>query len=145
MTHKAGVMGCKLTKTIALNDRYVLQVDASKNRAYFTIVGHWRSSADVPRYLEDWRRAIAELSPGFTVLSDLVMGKSPPLDVVELHVEAQKLLVEKGVSRVAEVVEGSVASARVAIDRISRESGMHKATFDNWAEAEEWIDSREPG
>lgn len=134
-----------MTKTIALNDRYVLQVDPSKNRVYFTIVGHWKSPADVPNYLEDWRRAIRELSPGFTILSHLVMAKSPPPDVLELHVEAQKLIVESRLSRVAEVVESNADSTKAAVDRISRESGMCKAVFDYWTEAEDWLDKAEPG
>jgi len=125
-------------KTIAQNDYYVIAVDPKKNRAYLTLIGCWKSRAQVPKYLEDWRKAINELSRGFTVLTDVTRFKAPPADVVTLHTEAQKVLMSGGLNRVAEIV-GSDIIAKMAVDRFSKESGMHKGTFDNWREAEDWL------
>lgn len=130
-------------KTIAQNDYYVLAVDPSKNRAYLTLIGYWRTRADVPKYIEDWRKAMRDLSKGFTVLSDVTRFKAPPADVVQLHMEAQKILMSGGLNKVAELVGHDVIT-KMAIDRFSRESGMFKGTFDSWREADDWLDKKEP-
>ncbi len=132
----------EMMKTIAQNDNYVIAVDPSKNRAYLTLIGYWKSRAEVPKYIDDWKKAIKELSRGFTVLSDVTRMKAPPQDVVQLHTEAQKVLMAGGLSKVAELVGGDVI-AKMAIDRFSRESGMYKGTFDNWREADDWLDKKE--
>ena len=132
----------EMMKTIAQNDNYVIAVDPSKNRAYLTLIGYWKSRAEVPKYIDDWKKAIKELSRGFTVLSDVTRMKAPPQDVVQLHTEAQKVLMAGGLSKVAELV-GSDVIAKMAIDRFSRESGMYKGTFDNWREADDWLDKKE--
>ena len=133
----------KMMKTIAQNDFYVIAVDPAKNRAYLTLIGYWKSRSDVPKYIDDWRKATRELSKGFTVLSDATRMKAPPQDVVQVHTEAQKVLMANGLSKVAELV-GSDVIAKMAIDRFSRESGMYKGTFDNWREADDWLDKKEP-
>ncbi len=131
-----------MMKAIAQNDNYVIAVDPAKNRAYLTLIGYWKSRTEVPGYIDDWRKAIRELSRGFTVLSDVSRMKAPPQDVVPLHTEAQKVLMGSGLSRVAELV-GSDVITRMAVDRFSRESGMYKGTFDNWREADDWLDKKE--
>jgi hypothetical protein len=128
-------------KTIVQNDNYVIAVDPTKNRAYLTLIGYWKSRAEVPKYIEDWRKAIRELSRGFTVLTDVTRFKAPPPHVVTLHTEAQKVLISGGLNKVAEIV-GSDIIAKMAVDRFSKESGMHKGTFDNWREAEDWLDKK---
>lgn len=131
-----------MMKTVAQNDCYVISVDLAKNRAYLTLLGYWKSRADVPRYIDDWKDAVNELSRGFTVLSDTRRMKTPPQDVVQLHAQAQKALIAAGLSKTAELV-GSDAIARLAVDRFSRESGMYKGTFDSWEEANAWLDKKE--
>ncbi len=75
-------------KIMAETEYYVIAVDPAKNRAYLSLIGYWKSRADVPRYLEDWRQAIGPLSAGFTVLTDVTRMKPPPQDVTQLHIEA---------------------------------------------------------
>ncbi len=93
-----------MMKTIAQNDNYVIAVDPSKNRTYLTLIGYWKSRAEVPKYIDDWKKAIKELSKGFTILSDVTRMKAPPQDVVQLHTEAQKVLMAGGLSKMAELV-----------------------------------------
>lgn len=130
-------------KTIAQNDYYIIAVDGGKNRAYLTLIGYWKSRSDVPKYIEDWKKALRELSKGFTVLTDVTKFKAPAQEVVSLHTEAQKVLMTAGLSKVAELVGRDVIT-KMSIDRFSRESGMYKGTFDNWREADEWLDKKEP-
>jgi hypothetical protein len=130
-------------KTIAQNDYYVIAVDATKNRLYLTLIGYWKSRAEVPKYIEDLKKATRELSKGYTILTDVTKMKAPPQDVVSLHMEAQKVVLAAGLSKTAELV-GRDAIAKLAVDRFSRESGMYKGTFDNWREADDWLDKVEP-
>jgi hypothetical protein len=128
-------------KTIAQNDYYVIAADPSKNRMYLTLIGYWRSRAEVPKYIEDLKKATRELSRGYTILTDVTKMKAPPQDVVTLHTEAQKVVLAAGLSKTAELV-GSDIFTKMSVDRFSKESGMHKGTFDNWREADEWLDKK---
>jgi hypothetical protein len=69
--------------------------------------------------------------------------KAPPQDVVSLHTEAQKVVLSAGLSKTAELV-GSNIITKMSVDRFSKESGMYKGTFDNWRDADEWLDKKEP-
>lgn len=132
-----------MRETIAQNDYYIITVDRSKNRAYFTLMGYWKSRQDVPEYLDDWRKAGQKLSRGFTVLSDLTRMKVPPPDVAQLHTEAQRIVVSAGSTKTAELVGHDVIT-RMAIDRFSQDSGMRKRAFESWGEANDWLDEKEP-
>ena len=96
----------------------------------------------VPNYLGDLIKAVGELSKDFTILTDVTQMKAPPADVGALHAEAQKVLVDAGLKKTAEVV-GQDVITKMAVDRLSRESGMNKGTFGNKKEAEAWLDEKE--
>ncbi len=129
-------------KIVAENEHYILAVDPVRNRVYLTLIGFWKSRAVAPRYLEDLRRATRDVTRGYTILTDLTKMKAPPADVTAMHTEAQQLLVAAGLSKTAEIL-GEDIIARMSVDRISRVSGMYKGTFDNWREAESWLDKVE--
>ncbi len=132
-----------MPKTIAQNEYYMIAVDPAKNRIYLTLISYWRSRADVPTYIEDLKKATQYVSKGFTILTDLSLMRAPHPDVVQLHTEAQRIVVSAGLTKTAEVI-GPDANTNIAIERFSRDSGMHKRTFDLWREADEWLDEKEP-
>ena len=74
-------------------------------------------------------KATRELSKGYTILTDVTRMKAPPQDVVNLHTEAQKVVIAAGLSKTAELV-GHDAITKMSVDRFSKESGMYKGTFD---------------
>ena len=125
---------------IAQNECYAIQVDKKKNRLYLTLIGYWKSRAVVPNYLEDMKKASLELSQDYTILTDVTQIKTPPQDVVSLHLEAQKLVTTDGLKKTAELV-GQDVIVQMAFDRFSRESGMPKGTFVDKQEAEAWLDT----
>jgi hypothetical protein len=47
-------------KTIAQNDYYVIAVDPRKNRGYLTLIGYWKSRAEVPKYIEEGDTGIVQ-------------------------------------------------------------------------------------
>lgn len=123
---------------VASNNFYSIKVDKNKNIIYFSIIGSWGKRSDVENYLEDWNKAIKLVKPGFKILSDLT--KMGPTLLTDLHLEAQKMLIEKGLDKVAEVYDGQVF-AKMQIDKVSETSGMKKAVFDDMKKAEEWLEN----
>ncbi len=127
-------------KEIADNTYYSIYVDKLKNRVYLTVKGFWKNQAVVSNYLEDIKKATnEETSPGYTILTDVTQMRTPPQDVAELHIEAQKICVESGLRKTAELLEKNVA-AQMALERYSKHSGMKKRSFYDKAKAEAWLD-----
>lgn len=124
---------------IAANDTYIISVDPSKNRLYLKVIGFWQDSSAAPNYIDDLRKACTPLSEGFTVVADLTEMKAPPPEVGLVHQEAQKLLLDTGLKKTAEV-HSADAIAQMAVDRYSKTSGMEKMVFDNTGDAETWLD-----
>lgn len=129
-----------MTINIAQKPQYKLSVSKAKNRVYLTIIGFWRKPAEVPEYVHDWRKAIAELSPGFTLLTDARQMKIHPNSVIGLHEEAQSLIIKAGVRKVAEVQANKVAEMQ--LDGVSKETKMPKRNFNDPAKAEQWLDEQ---
>ncbi len=127
-------------KTIASNDYYRLSVDKFKNRIYLDILGNWKSSRDVPRYIGDINKAVKNLRRGFTVLSDLTNMRVGAAKVNEVHERAQKILVDSGLKKTAEIMPVS-ALVKMQVDRYSNASKMNKAQFENKRLAESWLDN----
>ncbi len=123
--------------TIAKNKFYEIAVDQSKNRIYFKIIGFWQSPDVVPNYLNDIKKASKEVTPGYTILSDLKEMKTPPQEVGELHKYAQTVLVTAGLRKTAEIVESAVLG--MALSNYAKASNMNKKPFSSLVEAENWL------
>jgi len=124
--------------TIADNEAYTIDVAVEKNRAYLTIKGYWRNPEAVPDYLNDWSRALGQLTQGFTLLTDAREMKTHPQDVKEVHRQAQVLVKEKGVARVAELVVNSITE--VQLNAVAKTTEFPKMSFRDTADAEKWLD-----
>lgn len=129
-----------MRKELVNNEYYETFVDTEKNRLYSIYRGFWKSKSDFPNYIEETKRAMSFLTPGFTSLVDLREMKIPAPEVAELLVEAQKISAEAGFSRGARILDGAIV--KIAAGRVTRESEAEEKvrTFDNWEEAEAWLD-----
>ncbi len=127
-------------KEILKNDYYSITVDEKKNRIYLTITGFWKDTNSVTNYISDLTEACRRLTKGFTILTDITQMKPPSPEVGEIHMKAQKVLVDAGLSHTAEILPAS-AVAKMAVDRYSDESGMKKGSFSSTPEAEVWLDN----
>lgn len=123
---------------IAQTPQYELAVSTAKNRAYLKIIGFWRDPEQVPDYINDWKKTVAGLKPGFTLLTDAREMKIHPGAVRALHEEAQNLIIEAGVKRVAELQKNK--PAEMQLDGVSKETKMPKRNFNDQEEAEHWLD-----
>jgi hypothetical protein len=127
------------TTTIATNPQYELLVSKAKNRAFLKIVGFWRNPEQVANYVEDWKKALTMLTPGFTLVTDAREMKIHPGSVRKLHEEAQTLITNFGVKAVAEIQAEVVT--KMQLDGLSKETGMPKENFTDCTEAQIWLDS----
>lgn len=131
-----------MIKHIAKTDFYSIEVDTIKNRMYLTIVGFWRNSTVVPNYLDDIKKASRSLSSGFTILTDVSQMKTPSTEVGSLHERAQRLLIEAGLKKTAEIIPDNKAIEKMVLQRLSTKSGMVRSTFYDKATAEAWLDEK---
>lgn len=125
-------------QSIAQNPQYELSIDKRKNRAYLKINGFWRNPEQVPDYINDWNKAVKELTKGFTLLTDATNMKIHPGSVRELHGKAQALIIKYGVKKVAELQADKIAEFQ--LDGVSKNTGMPKKNFNSKDEAEKWLD-----
>lgn len=128
-----------MKQEIAKNQYYELLVDTEKNRMYYNLFGFWRSVDVVPDNYKDMKTAMSKLKPGFDVIGDLRFAKPPPEPVAELHISTQKLAMDMGLSRTAEIY--SEEAVKFMAERYSRESRMDTQVFSTVSEAEAWLDS----
>lgn len=124
--------------SIAQTPQYEISVDKAKNRVYLRIIGFWRSPEVVPEYINDWKRAVAVVDKGFTLLTDATEMKIHPGAVRELHGQAQALIISKGVKKVAELQADK--SSEIQLNGVSKETQMPKKNFTSKKEAEKWLD-----
>ena len=124
--------------TIAQTPQYQIDVQKEKNRAFLKINGFWRNPEQVSGYLSDWEKAVAELKPGFTLLTDATEMKIHPLTVRVSHEQAQILIIKAGVRKVAELQQNKVAELQ--LDTVSQDTKMPKKNFNEREEAEKWLD-----
>jgi hypothetical protein len=128
-----------MKKVITQNKFYEIAVDTQLNRAYLKIIGFWRSKPEVPHYIPDLEKALAHLQPSFTLLTDLSEMKTHPADVQELHLEAQALLLRKGLTQTAEVFTSSFVQFQAG--NLSRKSKMPLRQFVQLDEAEIYLNT----
>lgn len=80
------------------------------------------------------------MSRGFTLLTDAQKMKVHPKEVKEIHAEAQNLIINKGVSQVAEVLEGDIF-AEAQLNMVSKNTNIPKKEFKSKEEAEDFLNS----
>jgi hypothetical protein len=97
---------------------------------------------DIPNFLNDIRQASDQLSEGFTLLTDVTEMKTHPPEVSDLHVESQKIWLEGGLLKTAELMPPSEVD-RFAHERRAKASGMPCRAFESAEEAETWLDENE--
>lgn len=125
-------------QTIAENKQYVLSADTDKNRAYLRIKGYWRNVDAVPDYLRDWKKTLALMKKGFTLLTDASEMKTHPQDVRKLHEEAQGLVMKAGIAKIAEVIQDDIAEMQ--LDSLAQATKFPKKNFRSVDDAEVWLD-----
>ncbi len=121
------------------NKHYQIGLDKDKNRAYITIVGFWRSPQDVEDYVRHLDQVLLQLQPGFTLLTDLTEMKTHPQVINPIHLAAQQLLLDRGLTQTAEVVSSSIVQFQT--ESLSKQSAMPLRQYVSPQEAEAYLDT----
>jgi len=131
------------TETIVKNKFYEIAINKVKSRVYIQIIGFWRSPQEAGNYLKDLDRALQGFSGKFTLLVDLTQMISHPLEVQPIHLQAQQLLLSRGLLQTAEVYKSSFVQFQTT--KISKQSKMPLQQFTSIEGAEAYLDSIKNG
>ena len=123
---------------VAQNSYYDLKIDKAKNRIYFTIHGFWKNKEAVPSLIIDWEKCVNLTKSGFTILTDMTSMITHPQDLNELHLAAQKIVIDAGVKQVANVLP-SDKIANLQANSFTDNSALPFRNFANCQEAEDWL------
>ncbi|MFX1273948.1 MAG: hypothetical protein ACFFBP_16185 [Promethearchaeota archaeon] len=125
---------------ISINDLYKIEINIEKNRIYLTLNGLWSALVQVSQYLEDIHKAIELLdNDNFTLLIDASNFITPPPELDILHIETQKMLINSGIKRVAEISPPRIIDRRT-LKRYSKKTLFPKRCFTSIYKAEKWLD-----
>ncbi|WP_338790404.1 hypothetical protein V9L05_02950 [Bernardetia sp. Wsw4-3y2] len=126
--------------TIEENQHYKLYISSTKNRIYFSMVGKLQDENQIPCFIEDWKRAIAQVTTNFTVLSDIRLIDLQGKKIEKLHEKVQSFLTENGLLETAEVMPMNDIADLQANQMVER-SGMPTTKFRSIEEAENYLDT----
>ena len=105
-----------------------------------TLKGFWQSLDQVQNYLADIQKGVEALNgKSITMLFDVSNFEIPHPEITILQIQAQKLIVNSRLIYTAEVVPSSVITKKY-LDQYSKKSSMNKRSFNNYTEAEKWLD-----
>jgi hypothetical protein len=125
---------------IAKNNFYKIEISKLKNRGYLTLTDYWNNPSDFSEFINDIKLSSKKLVSGFTFLVNLTQYTGTSMELINLHIDAQKILVNAGLSRVAEVFAGNPLILKLFAESYSKESGAIKMTFENIQIADKWLD-----
>lgn len=90
-------------RLIAFRPEYQITAEITRNRIFYKHFAEIAQAQELPDYIDDWRKALETMRPGFTILSDMT-----DLQVVSAHLsslieQAQQLLEGRGLRMIASV------------------------------------------
>ncbi len=129
-----------MKKMITKTGVYSIYVSTEENRLYITLFGFWMSPAVAPDYVEDILKAIQLLNISFTVLVDMRNMQTPGHLLRDLHIKAQKVVVDAGGVRSAEVIPERI-SLELELEDYATDSLLIRKAFKDIKSAEIWLNS----
>ncbi|WP_070730282.1 hypothetical protein [Hymenobacter lapidarius] len=126
-------------RVIAARPEYQITVEYEKNRLFYQNFGQMQQAVSLPDYLEDWTRALSEVRPGFSILSDMQVVNQCNQALLTIFQAVEQMIVARGVSMVAEVhVPG--LSTRRGCDGVTTAQAMPVRHFLTVWEAVQFLD-----
>jgi hypothetical protein len=124
---------------IALRPEYQLSVDRAKNRIFYQNFEAMQFAHALPHYYADWAAALAEVRPGFNILSDMQVVNQTNQDAALGFQRVEQLIVAHGVRMMAEVHMPGLPTRRLS-DDITTEQSMPVRRFLSIWEAMQFLD-----
>ncbi|TGE10205.1 hypothetical protein [Hymenobacter fodinae] len=123
---------------IAYRPEYRIYLDTHLNMLLYEQLEEMTFARHLPYYLEDWQRALEQLQPGFTVLSDVRRTLGPNLDLLPTFLRSYELMQTAGVVMMAEVYPSG--PTRMPVSRIlNKLSSLPTRQFTDVAAAEDFL------
>lgn len=118
----------------------VTKIDTEKNRIYLSFEG-FMTLEDAKKLRDDYRNAIEQCKPGYTVVTNAINYKPGTPEVQEVVASMTKMAGDTGCGKVARVV-GNKPLGGMQIDRLSKEqAGYPSRNFETIEEAEAYLDT----
>ncbi|WP_426059854.1 hypothetical protein [Hymenobacter sp. B1770] len=126
-------------RLIAFRPEYQLTVENEKNRLFYQNFLQMQQATCLPHYIEDWKAALAEVSPGFSILSDMQVVNQASQTLRVKFQAVEQLIVQRGVSVVAEVHVPGLPTRR-SCDEVTTSQVMPVRQFLTIWEAAQFLD-----
>ncbi|MBI5845507.1 MAG: hypothetical protein HZB23_12660 [Deltaproteobacteria bacterium] len=120
---------------------YRIEADSGKNRLYVTL--GQKNDCDELSVMENLKKELSKLTPGFTVLTDFSAFLPVRQDDAQLITKAQEILIRKGMGMSARVVNSAVV--KMQVERRARETDFPSRTVETVEEAEIFLDAWQAG
>lgn len=120
---------------------YRIEADSGKNRLYVTL--GQKNDGDELSVMENLKKELSKLTPGFTVLTDFSAFLPVRQDDAQLITKAQEILIRKGMGMSARVVNSAVV--KMQVERRARETDFPSRTVETVEEAEIFLDAWQAG
>ena len=126
-------------RVIAARPEYQITVQCEENRLFYQNFGPMQQAISLPNYLEDWNRALSEVRPGFSILSDMQVVNQSNQALLTIFRAVEQLIVGRGVSVVAEVHVPGLPTRRCC-DEVTTAQAMPVRQFLTMWEAVQFLD-----
>lgn len=123
---------------VAYRREYHIRVDKHQNQMIYERQEELTLAEALPHFLEDFKRALLHLRPGFTVLFDLRRSLGPNLRLIPLFRTSQLLMVRAGIGMVAEVHPAGPSMQQLSY-MLRTETGLPVRVFTDVAEAKAFL------
>ncbi len=127
-------------RTIAFNQFYEIDYDDKKNRIYYKVKGYWANVSKVPDYMKHIEEVLTFVKPNFTMLVDTTLTEPHPPEVEEIRKKAQKLAIEAGLLKAAEISSDNFVSAIQFVD-MTQNTKFPINKFSKLKDAEDYLDN----
>jgi hypothetical protein len=124
---------------IAFRPEYQITVDPAKNRIFYQNFGQMQEAIELPHYLTDWRAALAEVQPDFSILSDMQIVNQVNPGLRARFVAVEQLIVARGVRVVAEIHVPGLPTRRLS-DAVTTSQAMPVRQFLSLWDAAQFLD-----
>lgn len=126
-------------RLIALRPEYQIMVEPDRNRIFYQNFGPMQTATALPYYQADWMAAMAEVTPGFHILSDMQVVNQANTALLANFQAVEQLIVARGVLMVAEVHMPGQPTRRHT-DEVTTSRAMPVRQFLSIWEADHFLD-----
>lgn len=129
-----------MNETFGEKNFYYFKVDKNKNHIFLHAQGLWKGYETTPQYINNMKKALSEVQPGFTLLVEAEQMKPPKLVANKMLKEGQRLASERGIKKTAVVMASDQLLKVLTLNVVSKLSKIqNQKVFRSMDEASRWL------